>query len=168
MAIRVRIKKVDTSAVRRRFRAMRRRSRNVRPVLRWALRELEREHLKNFNSGGALAGGWAPLDNEYAAWKLANYGAGGILVLDGDLKAGLTRWGGKGAVREIKKTKATFGVKHEAVKFHQYGTSKMARRKVVFLPNRFAFGVAEATAEHIVYGGKIGSTYQHLKAGFRT
>lgn len=147
---------------------MRRRNKHFGPVLRWALRELEREHQKNFASGGAMVGGWKPLDSDYAAWKVANYGAGGILVLKGTLEEGLTRWGAKGAVREIKPKRAIFGVEHEAVLFHQYGTSHMAQRKVVFLPKVFARRTAEAVAEHIVYGGRVGSTYQNLKSGFTT
>lgn len=166
MSVKVRVRKVDTAAVVRRIRAMRRRSKDFRNVFRWALLELEKAHNKNFSARGTMAGpAWKPLDTEYASWKLANYGAKGILVREGDLRSSLTDFNSRGAVRDVGRHKATFGTSIGYAGFHQAGTSNMARRKVVFVPRRFAHGVAEAVAERVVYGSEVGQTYTHLRNG---
>jgi phage gpG-like protein len=164
--IRVHIKHVDTRKLRIRFAKMSARSKNFAPVFRWALRELENAHAKNFAAQGAFASNrWKPLDTKYAAWKLANYGAGGILVRSGDFKSSLTDWNSRGAVREIGRVGATFGTSLPIAGFHQYGTHKMAKRPAVFTPRTFSYLTAQAVAEHVVYGGDVGSTYHHLKRG---
>ncbi len=169
MATKVRIREVDTSAVLRRFRAMIRRSSNFASVFRWALRQLQDAHASNFDARGTLSGSpWAPLDPQYAAWKLENYGADGILVREGTLRSSLTDWNSRGAIRDIGVTEATFGTNLDYAKFHQMGTRMMPSRPPVFTPRTFSNRLARAVGEHVVYGGEVGSTYTHLKAALFT
>jgi phage gpG-like protein len=166
MATRVKITDVDTSALRRRFSQMARRSEDFSPMFRWALRQLQEAHAKNFASRGSLGGStWKPLDPEYASWKLAEYGSGGILVRSGALRDSLTNWSARGAIREIGNTRATFGTSLDYSEFHELGTLKMPARKINFAPRHFANRVAQAAGEHVVYGGDVGNIYSHLKGG---
>jgi phage gpG-like protein len=55
-----------------------------------------------------------------------------------------------GAPNEINPTNATFGTKIEYAKFHQYGTTRMAKRQIVFEPPMFARELADKAAKHIV------------------
>lgn len=166
MPVRFNVTKVDARAVKRRLRGMRRRSRDFRNVFRWALMELERAHNENFSARGTLAGpAWQPLDSEYAAWKLDNYGANGILVREGDMRSSLSDWNSRGAIRDVGRKSATFGTDIGYAAFHQAGTRDMPQRKIVFVPRRFAFHMAEAAAERVVYGGEVGETYTRLRNG---
>lgn len=162
----VRIKNVDTSALVKRFTAMSRRAKNFKPVLRWTFQELQKAHLANFAAQGTVAGaGWAPLSPAYASWKLANYGAQGILVRSGELRRSLTFDSARGAIRDIDNTDATFGTNISYAKFHQSGTRFMPDRKPVFLPELMAERTAMMVAEHIVYGS-LGVVYSEALKGF--
>ena len=163
----MKVTKVDTSALRRRFMAMSRRAQNFTPVFRWMMQELQKAHRDNFRTEGTTSGfPWQPLDPQYASWKLANYGANGILVRSGDLRNSLTSMNSnRGAVRDIGLRTAYFGTTIGYAKFHQSGTSNMAQRKPLFVPKMMAHDVARATGEHIVYGS-VGEVYSNLKRGF--
>lgn len=157
---------VDTSALKRRFNAMSRRSRDFDPVFRWVFQSLQRAHMMNFATEGATHGGpWKPLDPQYASWKLENYGAHGILVREGDLRSSLTIENSRGAIREIRKTSATFGTKIPYATFHKTGTRKMAKREPLFIPNLMANRTANVVAEYIVHGS-VGVVYSAAANGF--
>jgi hypothetical protein len=47
---------------------------------------------------------------------------------------------------------ATFGTKVEYAKFHQYGTTKMPKRKVVYEPLGFASRLGEVAATYVCHG----------------
>ena len=163
----VRIAKVDTSRLRRRFKAMARRSNNFKPVFRWMMQQLQEAHRENFRTEGASSGfRWQPLDPQYASWKLENYGAQGILARTGDLRDSLTMNSARGAVRDIGMRTAYFGTTIGYAKFHQAGTANMAERKVLFVPQLMAHDVAKATGEHIVHGS-VGQMYSFLNRGFK-
>lgn len=163
----VRITSVDTSRLRRRFKAMSRRSQNFTPVYRWMMQELQKAHRKNFSREGSVPGNfpWKPLDPQYASWKLENYGAKGILVRTGDLKDSLTMNSARGSVRDIGLRTAYFGTTIGYAKFHQGGTRNMAQRKPLFLPALMANRTAHAVGEYILHGS-IGSVKSILKKGF--
>jgi phage gpG-like protein len=130
-----------------------RRSENFSSVLREAMRELAKEHAKNFDSQGALVGGWQPNDTRYAGWKLEEYGRGGILVRTGTLKRSLTSvTNTRGAVRDIGRKSAEFGTSVNYAHFHQTGTRKMASREIVFTPRQFSEGLAHDAVEYLAYG----------------
>jgi len=155
MSVKIRVS-ADTSQVNRRYRAMTKRLTNFRPVFRWAFKELQALHRTNFELEGALDGRpWAPLDPQYASWKLENYGAKGILVRTGDLRDSLVFDNARGAVREIRRQSATFGTEIEYAKFHERGTTKMPRRSPI-LDNRFLTEVmSQKIANYIVEGDNV-------------
>ncbi len=158
---------IDTSKLRKRFVAMARRSDDFKSVFRWMFQQLQKAHMRNFQTQGAESGGvWKPLDPQYASWKTENYGANGILVRTGDLKNSLTMNSSRGAVRDMGARTAYFGTNIGYAKFHQAGTSNMAQREPLFLPKLMAHDTARAVGEHIVYG-TIGKEYAFLKRGFR-
>jgi phage gpG-like protein len=41
----------------------------------------------------------------------------------------------RGAPNEINRTQANFGTNVKYAKFHQYGTTKMPKREIVFVPD---------------------------------
>jgi phage gpG-like protein len=153
MRVQVRIVDVDTSRADRRFGKILRRSRNFKPVFRWMFQELQEAHRDNFKTKGATSGfPWKPLEPQYASWKIANYGAEGILVRTGALESSLTMNSGRGAVRDMGARTAEFGTKIPYAQFHQSGTSNMAQRKPLFLPKLLADRAAHAVGEYLVHG----------------
>jgi phage gpG-like protein len=55
-----------------------------------------------------------------------------------------------GSPNEINATSATFGTRIEYAKFHQYGTTRMPKRQIVFEPPMFAKELADEAAKHVV------------------
>lgn len=157
---------VDTSAVVKRFTAMARRALNFRPVFRWAFQELQKAHLENFKTQGSTSGfPWKPLEPQYAAWKLENYGAHGILVREGTLEGSLTMNSSRGAVRDIGLTAAEFGTRVPYARFHHTGTRNMAKRDPIFVPRLMAERTGQAALEYVVHG-TIGVVYAEALEGF--
>ncbi len=162
----VRITSVDTSRLRRRFNAMSRRSQNFKPVFRWMMKQLQEAHRDNFKNEGVSSGfRWQPLDPQYAAWKLENYGAKGILVRTGDLKDSLTLNSARGAVRDFGLRTAHFGTTIGYAQFHQAGTQNMAQRKPLFVPQLMANRTGHAVGEYILHGS-LGEVKSFLSKGF--
>jgi phage gpG-like protein len=104
----------------------------------------------NFAQAGLPSGGWAPLDARYAAWKSVHYPGAPMLVQDGQLLSDLTTL--RNTASRILDTEAEFGTAIEYAKFHQYGTSKMAKRKVIFEPPLFAEALAQQLSEYVTDG----------------
>jgi phage gpG-like protein len=121
------------------LRRMEERAENFSSVFRWAKQELRKANAENFTKNGLPSGGWNPRTRDYA-WP--------IMRKSGALFRSLTSL--NGAPNEIHKTHAYFGTKVEYAKFHQYGTTRMPARKVVFTPVGFAKSVGERAAKHIV------------------
>ena len=162
----VRIVKVDTSALKRRFAKMSKRSKDFKAVFRWVFQELQRSHYENFKSEGALSGfRWQPLQPQYAAWKLEHYGAHGILVRTGALESSLSFSSARGAVRDIGLTSATFGTSIPYAAYHKFGTRRMPMRPPIFVPNFMATRTANVVAEYIVHGS-VGVVYSEAMRGF--
>lgn len=139
---------VDQAAVQANLGRMSARARNFMSVFRWARDELRKANAANFASNGLPAGGWAPLDAEYAAWKAVNFPGAPPMQRGGRLLRDLTTLSGSG--NRIGLTSAEFGTTVEYAKFHQYGTTKMPARKVVFSPPGFAAELGQHAASHIV------------------
>lgn len=140
----------DARLAEKRFKDMRDRSKDFRAVMRWAKRHLERMNRLNFTANGLPSGGWDPLDPEYSMWKKTQYPGAPKMIATGKLFRSLTNFGGPAS--RIYMTKATFGTTVEYAKFHQYGTTKMPKRRIIYEPRQFAQELAEQTGEHIVYG----------------
>ena len=144
---------VDTSKLSERLTKMSLRATNFKPVFWWTFRELEKAHEENFRTQGAASGfPWKPLDPQYAAWKIENYGYKGILVREGNLQDSLTMNSGRGAIRDVGRRSAEFGTRVEYAKFHQAGTRHMQQRKPLFVPRLMAEKIGNVTAEYIVHG----------------
>jgi phage gpG-like protein len=56
------------------------------------------------------------------------------------------------SVNVIEKDTATFGTNVEYAKFHQYGTTKMAKRKIVFTPREFPRELGINMVKYMVLG----------------
>lgn len=99
----------------------------------------------NFSSNGLPVGGWAPLDAQYAAWKTVRFPGAPPLIQEGQLFRSLVTL--TGGVNSIGRTTAEFGTNISYAKFHQYGTSKMPKREIVFEPAGFSAALAERVAK---------------------
>ena len=145
---------LDARQVKSDFRGMSRRAQNFKPAFRWFMKELQVLHMQNFATRGATDGSvWKPLDPEYAAWKLENYGARGILVADGSLRSSLVFDNARGAVRDIRRKGMRFGTDLPYAKFHQTGTRNMPERRPLITNEALYERLAENMAEHITDGG---------------
>jgi phage gpG-like protein len=100
---------------------------------------------ENFTSSGLPVGGWSPRRDRYA-WP--------IMRRTGKLFSSLSTLSGPANV--IGPNSASFGTTIEYAKFHQYGTRKMAKRKILFEPEGFARQVGDAAASHVVRGALFG------------
>jgi phage gpG-like protein len=119
-----------------RMAAINTRAQAFNPVFIKAKEELALANSSNFASNGLLVGGWAPLDAEYAAWKMSRFPGAPPMVRTGRLFASLA--GANASAFRMTNTSMSVGTTVEYAKFHQYGTSKMAKRKIVFEPPGFA------------------------------
>lgn len=151
MRIRTKVKVTGTKQVYERMAGMAKRAGDFSSVFRWAQRELEEANRHNFASQGATSGApWMPLDNEYARWKLSEYGPLPTLIRTGDLYRDVTFL--HGPPNRIGKHQATFGTNLPYAKFHQSGTWKMPARKIIFVPPLFAQRLSELVLNYLVYG----------------
>lgn len=118
-----------------RFEGMALRMSDFAPVLEWAKVTLTAAWRSNFASNGLLVGGWAPLDPEYFAWKTVRFPGAPTLVQTGRLFRSV---GTDNAVMSVRKNEAVIGTNLRYAKFHQYGTTKMPKREIIFEPKGFA------------------------------
>lgn len=133
-----------------RLTAMHQRSQVLTPVLIKAKQEVKLANASNFTSNGLLVGGWAPLDAQYATWKMARFPGMPPMIRTGRLFASLS--GANGATDTMTNKSFSVGTSVEYAKFHQYGTSKMAKRKIVFEPPLFVKKLGRNTVDYIANG----------------
>ena len=125
---------------------------DMRPVFRWAKAQLELANAANFMTNGLPSGKpWAPLDKDYGTWKSARFPGRGTMVQTGNLFRSLINMNDS-AVNVIDKDTATFGTNVEYAKFHQYGTTKMPARKIVFTPREFPRELGITMVKYITLG----------------
>lgn len=142
--------KVDAKKAIARLKVMKKRANNVMPVLWRAKDWLGDANSQNFSLGGVPSGGWSPLDPQYASWKSSRHPGAGLMVKTGRLFNSLSSLSGPPNL--VESMSATFGTKVEYAKFHQYGTSKMAQRKVVYEPVGFARRLGEVMGAYVADG----------------
>jgi phage gpG-like protein len=131
---------------------MKDRANDMRPVFRWAKAQLELANSANFLANGLPSGKpWAPLDKEYGSWKSARFPGTVTMVQTGELFRSLINMNDS-AVNVISKDTATFGTNVEYAKFHQYGTTKMPARKIVFTPREFPRELGINMVKYITMG----------------
>ena len=124
---------------------------DARPVFKWAHQVLKKTFAENFTTQGLPVGGWSPLDAEYAGWKARRLPGRPTLIRSGELFRSLSELSDP-SVNEINKLSATFGTGLQYAKFHQYGTEKMPKRQILFIPQSFADDFAEKLVNYIVEG----------------
>jgi phage gpG-like protein len=134
------------------LKAIKRRSKNFRSPLEQVKEDLEKAWAGNFAANGLPVGGWAPLDAEYGSWKSAHFPGAPPMVRSGKLFKSLASLRGAGS--EIGARGASFGTDVEYAKFHQMGTTRMAKRQILFEPVGAAQRWSEAMADHMA-GKKI-------------
>ena len=124
---------------------------NQQIPLRQARTLLTAANAQNFASNGLPAGGWAPLDAQYGAWKALRRPGAPTLVSSGSLFRSLMQMDG-GNLNIVTPKSATYGTDVEYAKFHQYGTRKMPKRKIVFEPVGFAAELGQIMAKWTARG----------------
>jgi phage gpG-like protein len=142
--------KVDAKKAILRMVMMKKRANDMRPVLWRAKQWLRFANEENFRQAGLPSGGWSPLDPQYAAWKKLREPGAPTMVASGRLFSSLTALSGPPNVVEMMS--ATFGTRVEYAKFHQYGTTKMPKRKVVYEPVGFASKFGDVAATYVAHG----------------
>jgi phage gpG-like protein len=131
----------DMAKVQERLAAMELRSKDFSPVLRAARERLENANRLNFTSSGLPVGGWQRRRDD-AAWPL--------MRKSGKLFNSLANL--SGPPNRIYKRVAIFGTQVEYAKFHQYGTSKMPARKILFTPRFFGEEVSNDVIKYVSRG----------------
>ena len=143
---------IDISDAKNRIKDMEDRAKDLRPVWRYAKKELETAFTVNFLSGGNLVpGGWAPLDRGYAAWKSIHHPGAKKLIIDGKLFRSVSDLDDP-AVNKIEKRSAQFGTNVEYARFHQYGTTKMPARQIIFEPKGFQRDISQKIENYVSNG----------------
>ena len=120
------------------------------PVLLKAKADLLLANASNFTTNGLLVGGWKPLDASYASWKSTRFPGAPTMVQTGKLFNSLTSQ--NAAFSTMTNTSLTLGTNVEYAKFHQYGTTKMPKRKIVFEPAGFTKKVNENAVSWMANG----------------
>lgn len=141
---------VDVSRARKRLFGYKLRTANqVRPLMQ-SRHLMEMANVANFAGGGLPSGGWAPLSPQYAAWKAIAFPGRPPLVRTGRLFSELASLRGQ-AFEVQTPTTAVFRLPNvEYAKFHQYGTTKMPKRRIVFEPAGFGKAVGVQVKHHIL------------------
>lgn len=148
MTVVINVKVKGTEKVQAKMDLMFIRSKSFEPIFIKAKKQLELANAANFTAQGLPVGGWAPLDPQYAAWKAIRFPGRPIMVGNGKLFRSVTNM--TSGISSIAPTKAEFGTNVEYAKFHQYGTRKMPKRKIIFEPAGFARSVGEDAGKWIV------------------
>ena len=133
----------DAEEAIRRLTNMSLRSKNFKPLFYYAQAELRKANASNFAAGGlpAANGPWQPR-REPKPWPL--------MIRTGKLLASLSSL--FGPPNSVGMTEAVFGTRVEYAKFHQYGTTRMPARKIVFEPRGFALDLATKAANYVANG----------------
>ena len=90
MTVYIDIKVKGTEKVQAKMDLMFVRSKSFEPIFIKAKKQLELSNAANFSAQGLPAGGWAPLDPQYAAWKAVRFPGKPIMVANGKLFRSVT------------------------------------------------------------------------------
>lgn len=128
-----------------------RRMKTYRPIFNDIRADLEESWSHNFETGGGHYGGWAPLSPKYALWRGSPEP---ILIRTGRLFNSIRNL--HGAPNLILDHEASFGTNVEYAKFHQYGTTKMPKRPIIFEPHHAANKWGGWAAKYLANGETFG------------
>lgn len=154
--------KVDKKNLRIRAESANVASKNMIEPFRWARRYLGDTFASNFASNGLRVGGWAPLAPKYAAWKSERFPGAPTLVRTGTLFRAVKTLDSPGSI--ITPKFARLGVGTDYAKFHQYGTRKMPKRQIIFVPIEFRKLLGSKMASHIIDAANRFPTKGSLKS----
>jgi phage gpG-like protein len=129
---------------------VKRRSKNLEPVLTAAGISLRKYLASNYTGQGLLVGGWAPLDPKYAAWKAVNFPGTPPMVRTGALFNSVAVVGPEIDAHDNWATYTLKGVNY--AKFHQYGTTKMPKRQIWFAPEVWQDELKDKIANYVMNG----------------
>jgi len=108
---------------------------------------------ENFLSNGLPSGGWAPLSPAYGAWKALRFPGKPTMQATGRLFESLTTGL---STDKITDDSVEFGNKVRYSTWHQYGTTKMPMRRLVFERPGFAKAVGSVFAKYVANHGVSG------------
>lgn len=145
--VRIRID-ADTKDASDYLKAVTKRMKNLRPVWPKVQQQLKVYMISNFTSQGLPVGGWKPLDAEYASLKMQKFPGAPMLVRQGGLFSQVL----KGPAMQGGRSNAEFSFDGKVAAFHQYGTTKMAARPILFAPEEFIEDTGETIIEYIHEG----------------
>lgn len=104
---------------------------DLAPFFRTEAKHFQSKMASQFASQGQDAGGWAPLEEGYAAWKAARYPGTLTLYREGGLRASFLNPSAEGHVEMIYPQHAIFGSSLPLAGYHQHGTDIMPERPIV-------------------------------------
>jgi hypothetical protein len=111
--------------------ALLQRLRNLRPAWKTVLAYLRRQALEQFASQGARSGSpWKPLNETYARWKAIRYPGQPILRASDQMFRSLVGKTGY-SIEEATPDSLTYGTGDPKARYHQQGTPRMAKRKIL-------------------------------------
>lgn len=132
-----------------RLKDIKERQKNLEPVLRKAGLSLRKYMAENYTSQGLLVGGWAPLNPKYAAWKSIHFPGAPPMVRTGALFDSVAVVGPE---IDAHDTWATYSTNVQYAKFHQYGTTKMPKREILFAPEIWEKEIASSAKDYVLNG----------------
>ena len=135
----------DDDSYKDRLDGMQRRGKDFSSVMEDIHDELRTAWTANFLAVGV----WKPLDAEYGAWKAVHFPGAPPLVQTGHLFQAIASL--RGNEVEISRDGARFNLPNiNYAKFHQYGTSKMPKREIIFEPRGAQRRWARMMQEHVL------------------
>lgn len=127
---------------------VKKRMKDYRPVWPSVNKSLKTYMIENFTAQGLPSGGWKPLAPEYASWKQTRFPGSPLLVQNGNLFQKVA----SGPKLDGGHRVAHFSFTGKIARFHQYGTSKMPARPILFTPEIWADEVQDAISNYIMDG----------------
>jgi phage gpG-like protein len=140
----------DANGVQKKLAAMAVRAQTMLPLYPKAKQYIRAANVSNFASNGLPVGGWDPLSPGYSSWKMSKFPGAPTMVRSGRLFNSLATL--NGAENRSSATEFEFGTTVSYAKFHQYGTEKMPKRAIVFVPRGFAKWMSSNLGTWIVDG----------------
>lgn len=129
------------------------RMQTIEPLFPKAKQYMRQANVSNFATNGLPVGGWAPLKPDYDRWKSSKFPGEPTLVRTGKLFRHLSSL--NGPANRGKNLEMTFGLSPNEVKyakFHQFGTSKMPKRQIIFAPPLFAKWLSDQYGDWFMNG----------------
>ncbi len=143
--------KYDDDDARNHLNEIERRLGDFRPLFLKIQKDLEASWSANFATLGLSSGSpWKPLDPQYGSWKAVHFPGAPPMIKTGKLFSSLSDLRGK--ANDIERMHARFGTDIEYAKFHQYGTTRMPKRQIVFVEQGAESRWADNAAHYVVDG----------------